>query len=54
MAATEISTMEMGEVGKVDMRNWVSMAKDELHGEPECIISLENCASLGSNQYIRD
>lgn len=55
MAATEIPTVEMGEVGKAAIcEDWVSMAKDEIQGETEFILSLENCASIGCNQYIRD
>ena len=55
MAATELPVVEMGEVGKVAIcEDWVSVAKDEIQGEPECILSLENYSSIGSIQYIRN
>jgi len=45
----------MGEMGKgTRCKVWGYVAKDEIQEEPECILSLENCASIGSNQYIRD
>ena len=54
MAAIELPAVEMGELGKgTHCEVWVSKAKDEIQGEPEFILSLENCASLGCNQYIR-
>ena len=50
MAAIELPALEMGEVGKgTYCEVWVSMAKEEIQGEPEFILSLENCASVGCN-----
>ncbi len=55
MAATELPAVELGEVGKgTHCEVWVSVAKDEIHGEHVLILSLENCAPIGCNQYIRD
>ena len=55
MAAIELPAVEIGEVGKgTHCEVWVLVARDEIQGEPECILSLENCASIGTNQYIRD
>ena len=31
-----------------------SLVKDEVQGEPEFILPLENCASIGCINYIRD
>jgi hypothetical protein len=50
MAAIELPALEMGEVGKgTYCEVWVSMAKEEIQGEPEFILSLDNCASVGCN-----
>ncbi len=51
----ESQTSEMGDVGERPLREVSSsMVKDEIQGEPEFILPLENCPSIGCINYIRD
>ena len=46
---------EVGEMGKRPLcKVCSSVVKDKVQGKPEFILSLENCASIGCINYIRD
>jgi hypothetical protein len=55
VAETEPQASEMGTVGEgPDHEVGNPLAQNEIQGEPEFILSLENCTSVECNEYIRD